>query len=102
MKTKEEILAKRIVKFPEEDFNEHGYGTMTDESIKRNVYACMEEYAQSVAKQQAIAFDKWKADRNIEVGFNLHGELEYNDPSYHYSSPDQLYAQFIESQNKEQ
>ncbi len=38
-KTKEDFLAKRIIKFPEDN-------VMDDESIKRNVYAAMEEYAQ--------------------------------------------------------
>lgn len=46
MKTKEEILAKRIVKFPEDPVGVYPPAyTMTDESIKRNVYAAMEEYA---------------------------------------------------------
>lgn len=44
MKTKEEILSKRIIKFPEGD-RRLAAGAMTDEAIKRNVYAAMEEYA---------------------------------------------------------
>lgn len=44
MKTKEEILAKRIIRFPAGD-RRLAAGAMTDEAIKRNVYAAMEEYA---------------------------------------------------------
>lgn len=44
MKSKEEILAKRIIRFPAGD-RRLAAGAMTDEAIKRNVYAAMEEYA---------------------------------------------------------
>lgn len=40
METAQEILAKRIIKFPSDD-------RMVDEAIKRNVYAAMDEFAQS-------------------------------------------------------
>lgn len=49
--TKEEMLEKRIITFPSDD------NQMTDEGIKRNVYAAMDEYA----KQEAIEFFKWNA-----------------------------------------
>lgn len=44
--TAEEILAKRITKFPSDPETPYtGVAAMTDESIRRNVVAAMEEYA---------------------------------------------------------
>jgi hypothetical protein len=68
--------------------------------------AAMDEYA----KQQAIAFDEWKwANRwhSLENGFwyqtlehpSAMSDKTYN--KYHRKTPQELYNQFIEQQNKD-
>lgn len=69
MKTAKEILAKRISVFPSE-------GDMTDEAIKQNVYAAMEEYRKEgrfftedeICKIQSTAYDEGYAAGLDEAG----------------------------------
>lgn len=68
MKTKEEILAKRIIRFPAGD-RRLAAGAMTDEAIKRNVYAAMEEYAAQFkdSPYQAGSAGVWRSDQAPEL-----------------------------------
>lgn len=84
---------------------EHGGAEWhTDKAIAFDIYKAMDEYA----KQQAIAFDKWKLDFGWakEYGNNftyIRSELVEGSHKFNYIriSFDDLYNQFIEQQNKD-
>jgi hypothetical protein len=80
--TKETVLAKRIIQFP-------GDEQMTDEAIKRNVYAAMDEYA----KAQSIAFKKWSSD------WNYINDETLEDKDGYKTTPDNLYTLFLSHQS---
>ena len=76
-------------------------GTKSEEAT----FAAMEQFA----KQQAIDFDKWKWENrwfSFENGYwyqtheqgTAMSQATYN--KHHRKTPEQLYNQFIESQNK--
>lgn len=65
-------------------------------AARRELLSGIEQYA----KEQAIAFVKWAAENNYESGFNLNGELEYNDLSYEYFSPSEMYENFLTYQTQ--
>ena len=81
--TKEEILAKRIGRFP-------SAGSMTDRAIKRNVYVSMDEYAKSIAE---LAFD---------AGYALAAKHETNHPDDALTKEEFLAKYFPESQSQKQ
>lgn len=81
MKTAEKILAKRIIKFPEDE-NHNG---MTDKDIKRNVVKSMKEYA----KQQAVGFINW---RNNVKKFDK--SIIRNNPNI---TTEQLYEEYLKT-----
>lgn len=86
-----------------------GYEALSDTSkacIDSAVQRYVDEYA---AKKQAIAFDKWKWDNrwhSLENGYwyqtlehpSAMPDKTYN--KYHRKTPQELYNQFIEQQNK--
>jgi hypothetical protein len=79
MKTKEEILKDQVGSYTFDELIDNEPGIMT----------AMEEYA----KQQAIAFVKWAIESEKIMGDNY-----YN--AFIPGPEEELYDQFIESQNK--
>lgn len=87
--TREEILAKRIITFPEE-------GHMLDSDIKRNVYAAMSEFAQ----QEAIAFAEWCTRNGFEpCGINKWWEIYASAGDETEYTSEQLYSLFKKQNN---
>jgi hypothetical protein len=82
MQTKEELIHEMF---------SAGTGSYNPEDIG----SLMESYA----KQQSISFDKWK----IEKGYHkyIYDKWHNNYPTIGYTT-EELYAQFIESQNNNQ
>ena len=84
--TKEEILAKRIVEFPDTE-------EMTNDKIKLNVGKAMDEFA----KQQSIAFTKWLVDGTYDkVTGDYDGIVSFAE------NPENLYELFLTEQSKTQ
>jgi len=86
--TKEEMLEKRIITFPSDD------NQMTDEGIKRNVYAAMDEYA----KQEAIEFLKWAVnEHSVDCeGFSLSGNRFLGGDTKFVNGEELTMSQFYE------
>lgn len=83
----------------EQLLDEHAkYAWECDESEHVVAYSKAEKAMDEYAKQQAIAFDEWKADNKWVQSLNNNYFMKEH-PLQHKTS-DQLYSQFIEQQNK--
>lgn len=100
MPTKEEIFNKKHHSFWDDN------GNFNECLLRGDSFDAMDEYA----KQQAIAFDKWKHENrwfSFENGYwhyTFEQGTSISDKTYnkHYrKTPDELYSQFIEQQTKE-
>lgn len=81
--TKEEILLKETSGI----FDEYEGGIT-------GIFGAMDEYA----KQQAVAFDEWKADNKWAQ--SMHNNFFFKEHTTQYKTSRDLYNLFIESQNK--
>lgn len=90
----------------EEILNKHDTSARyIEQTCRPELFAAMDEFA----KQQAIAFDQWKVENRwfsfengywhytFEQGTSM-SEKTYN--KHYRKTPDELYALFIENQNK--
>ena len=104
--SKEEILAKRIIRFPEDPEQPYNEDAMTDGKIKKNVYAAMDEYSEIVACE----FAEWVEDNNYTKGKGDKGWYQYfqhvedlpcgaalSYPVYTFLTIEEVFSLFIQS-----